>query len=147
MMGDLRVLVFGPGENSQGFELREAVRKAIEKAGAHPSYAENILEGSEMNAVLAEKILIGQVDLVFILLAGLGQSVEFGTYIQKEAMAMKFNIFQEKKYVGKSSFLNEVMKLFCGRFRQCFPFESESELEGLVADVLKYHALWRAVHH
>ena len=79
-----------------------------------------------MRAPVGEKILAGRYDMVLILLAGPGPIMEFGMFMLKEGLAHKFRVYQEAKYKETKSYVNEVVQMFCGRYRQCFVFSSES---------------------
>lgn len=123
-----KVLVFGPGQGKEnpGFLEREAVRDMLEENGCRAHYPESILNGG--NAVFGESVLIGEYNLVYILLMGLGPSVEFSHFIQRELVAQKVRIFQEAKYKMTTSFLNEVLEPFCALYRQCYNFDDRNSL-------------------
>ncbi len=72
VIANTKVLVFGPGPGNEnpGFLEREAIKDTLKQAGCRADYPESILIGG--NAVFGESILIGDYNLVFILLMGLG---------------------------------------------------------------------------
>lgn len=98
---------------------------------------------SNVETAAAERILAEKIDLIFVLLAGVGPILEFGMFMGHDNIARKFRVFQESQYKESRSYVNEVLKLFCGNYRQCFTFSSEKELRQYARETLDYYVLWK----
>jgi hypothetical protein len=122
--------------------LREALRLELEEGGCSPKFAEDILRLSNLATAAAERILAEKFDLIFVLLAGVGPILEFGMFMVHDNIARKFRVFQDS-HNESNSYVNEVLKLFCGNYRQCFTFSSEKELRRYARESLDYYVLWK----
>ena len=122
------VLVFGPGEKSEGFDDREAVREYLARVCSKVTYPEMVINDTQLNKSVAEGLLIDQFSIVFVLLVGLGPSVEFSHYMKFENIARKFRILQQARYMPEHSFLNEVLKPFCKLYNFCYCYQGRKDL-------------------
>ncbi|MDG6906837.1 MAG: hypothetical protein JRN20_13735 [Nitrososphaerota archaeon] len=143
LIAETRLLIFGPARNNNGYESREALRLELEEAGCSPKFAEDILKFSKLETATGERMLAESFDLIFVLLSGVGPILEFGMFMVHDNIARKFRVFQDSQYKESRSYVNEVLKLFCGNYRQCFTFSSEKELRQYARETLDYYVLWK----
>ena len=129
------ILIFGPGKGSEKFFLRLKVRDTLRKMGCKTYFPEEI--AAKINTIVKEEILARNFNLIYVLLIGLGPSMEFTHYLHRAELAPKFRLFQESKYRGKKSFANELIKHFCKLYRHCYLFDDEKKLIRIAKKCLK----------
>jgi hypothetical protein len=137
LRNETSILIFGPGEKSEGFDDREALRVSLASVCSNVIYPERGLGNTILNKSLAEGFLIEQFNLVFVLLVGIGPSIEFSHYMKFERMARKFRILQQAQYRLEQSFLNEVLRPFCRLYNFCYNYQGKEELIEKAQDSLE----------
>lgn len=129
------ILVFGPSTVPEARD-RELVKTALTQEGCAVAYPENLLDGVGINKGIAEGILTDGYNLIYVVLAGIGPSVEFAHYMKSEELARKFRIFQHARYGGTPSFLNEILRPFCKLHGFCRSYSDDNELVTLARALL-----------
>ena len=149
-----KVLIFGPGQGSEGYKYRENVREIIEdnfetifpedfdnineltdwykECGI--SLTENEIKLSNRSSVSKELILADHCSYVYIVLISPGAISEFSQfYIDK--VAYKIRVFIPLEYYKSDSYISSgPLKVFDDKYKQVYPFEGDSELLELVRE-------------
>ena len=144
ILSSIRVVVFGPGSGLEALH-RDAVRDFLISKGCKCLYPEDVLKDSEVNPAIAEREMIYQSHLTFVILIGIGPASEFSLYLDDPYVAAKFRIFQERQYESKESFLNAILHTFAKVYKQHYLFGSQAELLVITTTCLEDYVNLRAL--
>jgi acylphosphatase len=149
-----RVLIFGPGQWSEGYSYRENVRKIIEEhfETIFPedfdninelmdwykehgiNLTENKVKLSNRSSATKELILADYCSCVYIILMSPGAISEFSEFYT-DRIAYKIRVFIPMEYYKSDSYISSgPLKVFGDKYNQVYAFEDESELLKLVRE-------------
>jgi hypothetical protein len=142
ILSEINLLIFGPANGKDGYADRQELRKHVQTCGCRADYPEDVLD-PKVNPLAAEQVLADQYNLIFVVLKGQGPIAEISSYLRIANLAPKFRIFQEAKYIGSPSFVNEVIQPFCQMYKgHCNTFSEERELKKAASKTIDTFVLY-----
>jgi len=154
-------LILGPGEGSEGYELRKMIKKVIESKKQVATFPEDVpvnklyeylsshgIDSSYLSRVVVnlttrEYVLMLGYDITIILLMSDGSISEYSTYFIKRNVAHKIWVYQSESVSHAPSYVNMgPLDLFSKVYRQVDNFTSSQNLKknvrGRIDDLLAY---------